>query len=130
MLFLSCFIWNCHGSLILSQILNLFIDAIFEHNNFATDKEIHYFRFSILNNKYIYQVPVITQRNHLNVEHCRRLTGRCDLDLDSDINFLASSNLWQCTTVTSQCERLPWTWTWRLLYCNCWYHFDKRSGSV
>ena len=38
-----------------------------------------------------------------------RLDDRGEVDIDSDINYLASGNLRQSTTVTSQCERLPWT---------------------
>ena len=130
MLFLSCFILNCHGLFLVLQILNLPICAIFEHNNFATDKEIHYFQFLILIKKCIDQVPVITQRNHWNMEHCRVLDDCCDGDLDLYLNLLASGNLWQYNIVPSQCERLPWTWTWRILYCDCWYHFYKQYSSV
>ena len=43
-----------------------------------------------------------------------------EVDLDSDVNSLASGNLSQSTTVLSQCEQLPWTWMWRLLYFDCW----------
>ena len=47
---------NCHGTLLFSQILNMFICAISEQNVFAADKEIHNLRFLIINNKYRNQV--------------------------------------------------------------------------
>ena len=37
-LFLSCFILNCHRTLLLSQISNLFFCGIYEHNFFAVVK--------------------------------------------------------------------------------------------
>ena len=55
---------------------------------------------------------------------------RGEWDRDSDINHLASDNLWQYTTVTNQCWWFPWTWTCHIWYFNCWYHFEKRPGSV
>ena len=50
--------------------------------------------------------------------------------LDSDINRLYLGNLQQYTTVPSQCEKLPWTWTWRLLYFDYWSNFEKLPVSV
>ena len=38
-------------------------------------------------------------------------------------------NIWQYNTVPSQGERLPWTWTWHIMYFYCWSHFEKRPGS-
>ena len=57
-------------------------------------------------------------------DHCGE--GDCDLD----INFLASDNLCQYTTVTNQCYHLPCNWTWLLWYCHCWSHFKKRHGRL
>ena len=39
-------------------------------------------------------------------------------------------NLRQHTTVTNQCYRLPWTWTWRIQYCDCWSHSQNRPVTV
>ena len=130
LLFVSCFIINCCGTLIFSQISDLFICAIFEHNNFEAAKEIHYFWFFILNNKCRYQVPVITQNNNWNTEQYCGLANCCEEDLESDIYCLDSVNLWQYTTVLCQCERLPWTWTWFLLYFEHLSLFEKQPVSV
>ena len=43
---------------------------------------------------------------------------------------MASVNLWKFNTLPSQCERFPWTWSWRLLYFGCWYHFEKGAAIV
>ena len=51
-------------------------------------------------------------------------------NLDLDINCLASGNLRKHTTAPIQCDILHWNWTWRILYFDRWYHFDKRPGSV
>ena len=95
LLFLLCFILNCHRILLFSQILNLFICAILEHNHFTADKEIHYVRFSIINNKFIYQVLGIKQSDHLKKGQYLGLTDCCEGDLDSYLNLSASGNLWQ-----------------------------------
>ena len=47
--------------------------------------------------------------NHLNMEHYWGSAYCGEVDLDSEVNRLASVNLWQYTTVPSQCERLHWT---------------------
>ena len=41
--FLTYFILNHHGILLLLQILKLFLCDIIKHNSFAADKEIHNF---------------------------------------------------------------------------------------
>ena len=130
LLFLLCFILNCHGNLIFSQILNLFICDIFEHNNFVVDKEIRYFRFLVINNNCRDQCPIITQSNHWKMEHYWGSADYCEGSLDSEKNCLASGNLRQYTTVPIQCDWFPWTWIWRLLYFYHWYHFEKRPGIV
>ena len=79
-------------------------------------------------NKCRNQAPVIKTRNHWHMDHCWWLVYRFEGDLDSDLNRLASGNLRQYATVPSQCDQLPWTWTWRLLYFNHWSHF--RSSLV
>ena len=68
--------------------------------------------------------------DHWKTEYYWGLSDCCEIYLDSDLNFLASSNLWQYTTVPIQCEWLPWTWMWHLLYFYRWYNFEKHPGSV
>ena len=53
-----------------------------------------------------------------------------ELYLDSDVNHLASGKLRQFTTVPNQCERLPYPWTWSILYFDCWYNFENCPGIV
>ena len=130
LLFLLCIIVNFHRTFIFSQISNLFMCAIFEHNNLSADKEIHYLQFLIINNKCINQFPVIKPSDNWKTEHYQVLSDRCKGDLDSYLNWLALGNLWKYTTVPSQCDRLPWTWIWRLLYFDCWYHFKKCPGNI
>ena len=125
-----CFILNCRRTFLLSQILNLFICGIFEHKVFAGIKQIHYLRFLIISNKCRNQVTVIRKINHWKREQYQGWYNFCERDVDSDLNPLASDNIWQYTTVPSQCERLPWTWMYRLLYSNCWTNFKKCPGSV
>ena len=61
---LLCFILNFHRTFLSSQVLNLFIFGIFEHNLFASDKAIHNLQFWIINNKFIKQVSVIRPSDH------------------------------------------------------------------
>ena len=61
---LSCFILNFHRTFPFSQISNLFICSILEHNIFAADKAIHKLNFLIINTKYSNQVYVIKPSNH------------------------------------------------------------------
>ena len=53
---------------------------------------------------------------------------RGEVDIDSDVNCTASGNIRKSTTVPIQCEQLPWTWTWRLMYFDCWSHFETLPG--
>ena len=71
-----------------------------------------------------------TQCNHWKTGIYRESSGSGEVDRDSDINRLASDNLWWYTTVPNQWEWLPWTWTWLLLYFYHWYHYKKRRGRV
>ena len=61
--------------------------------------------------------------NHWNMEHHRGSADCGEVDIDSDINHLDSGNVWQYTTVPSQCEWFPWTWTFLL-----WYEVDDLPG--
>ena len=69
--FLSCFILNCHRNFLFSQISDLFICGIFEHNFFAADKAIHNLQLFITNNKYSNQLSVIKPINHLKMGFIR-----------------------------------------------------------
>ena len=84
----------------------------------------------ILNNKCRDRVPVITQSNHWKKKYYRGSDDFCEGYLDLYLNCLASGNLQQYTTVPSQCEIFPWTWSCCLLYFDHWSHFGKLPGSV
>ena len=58
------YILNCQGTSMFSRILNLFSSGIHEQNVSDSDKEIHYLRLWIINNKCRNQVTVIKPRNH------------------------------------------------------------------
>ena len=60
--------------------------------------------------------------NHWNTEKYRGSADRGEVDLESDVNCLASGNIGKYTTVPSQCEWVPLTWTWRILYFGHCYH--------
>ena len=128
--FLSCFISKCHGTLLFSQISNMFICAIFEHIFFSDDKEIYYIRFSIINKRYRNQVPVVKPRYHWKTEHYKGSNDNFEGYIESDLNHLDSGNIRKYTTLPSQWELLTWTWIWHPMYFDCWYHFEKRPGSV
>ena len=70
----------------------------------------------IIKNKCRNQAPVIKLSFHWNTDHYQGLADQFEGYLDSDLNRLTSSNLHKYTTVPSQCESLPCTWTWHLLY--------------
>ena len=126
-IFLIC---NCHGALLLSKISNLFICGIFEHKLFHQSKKSTTFDFLSTRisaqTKSLYPKP----SDQWKTEHYRGSDDSGEVDIDSDINFLASGNLWQHTTVTSQCERLTWTWTWRVMYFDHWSHLEKIPGII
>ena len=46
-----------------------------------------------------------------------------EVDIDSDIHFLASGDLRQYTTVPINCDWLSYTWTRNILYLYCWSYF-------
>ena len=60
--------------------------------------------------------------DHWNTEHYRGSYNCGEVDIDSYINRLASGNLRKSTTVTSQCDKLPCTWTRSLLCLYRWSH--------
>ena len=77
-----------------------------------------------------HSIYITSHGDHWNTEHYRGSVNSGEVDLDSDVYRMASGNLRKYTTVPSQCDRLPWTWTWRLLYFDRWSHFEKRPGIV
>ena len=63
-----------------------------------------------------------TQSKHWKTEIYQGLNDCCKYDCGYDLNYLASVNLCQCTTVITQCLWLNMTRTWRIQFCNCWSH--------
>ena len=68
--------------------------------------------------------------NNWNTDHYRGLDDRDEGYLESDLNCLVVGNLWQYTTVTSQCELFPLNWTRRMMYFDRWSQFEKCPSSV
>ena len=116
LLFLLCFILNCHGTLLSSQISILFFCGISEHNFIAVVKEIHKLQFqsttTSADTKFLLPKPIY----HWKTEQYWGSVHHIEVDIESEVNCLYSGNIWQYTTVPSQCEQLPWTWTFRILY--------------
>ena len=81
--------WSFH----FSQISNLFICSIFEHNIFAADKAIHNLQFLITKNKYSNQVYVIKPIYHWKTGIYQGSADCCEGDHDSDLNRLDSAIL-------------------------------------
>ena len=129
-LIFSRYLLNCHGTNFFSQIPNLLFCNIFKHKFFAAVQEIHKLQFwSTITNadtKFLSTKTI----DHWKMEHYRGSANCGEVDLDSEVNFLDSDNLRQCTTVPCQYGRLPWTWTWCLLYLDRWYHINNRLGIV
>ena len=61
--------------------------------------------------------------DHWKTEEYQGSAHRGEVDLDSDVNRLASDKLRQSTTVTSQCGWSPYPWTCCILYFYRWYNF-------
>ena len=74
-----------------SQILNLFICFIFEHNIFAADKEIHNFQYLITSTKYSNQVYVINPSDQQRTGISQGSDYCCEGDCESDLIRLASA---------------------------------------
>ena len=55
------------------------------------------------------KLPLPQHRKHQKTEKYQGSADLGELYLDPDVNRPVSVNLWQCTTVSSQCERLPYT---------------------
>ena len=71
-----------------SQILNMFICFISEHNIFAVDKAIHNFHYVVTNNNYSKQVYVIKLSDHWNTGLLQVSANICEGDRNSDLIHL------------------------------------------
>ena len=130
MLFILYLVLHYHGTLLFSQILNLFICGIFEYLCFLEVREIHKLSSLTNNNKCRSQGTVTQNKIPLKDWVLLGASNSGEVNIDSDINHLYSDNIWQCTTLPSQCEKFPQTWMWCLQYFDYWYSFEKRPGSV
>ena len=127
LLSLSFPILNLHRTLLFSKISNLLFCGIYEHKLFTAVKVIHKLWFlstTSVETKFLLPKP----SDHWNTEHFGGSVNCGEVDLDSEINFLASGNIWNYTNVPSQCDNFIWSWTQSLLYFNHWCHFKKRPG--
>ena len=123
-LFSSCLTINRHIILIFSQILNIIFLWYFQtFPFFVLVKKIHNIRFWSTTTSAETKLLLPNNGDHWNMDHYWVSADRVEVDLESDLIHLASDNLWQYTTLPSQCERLTWTRTWHLLYFDHWYHF-------
>ena len=50
------------------------------------------------------------------MDNYRGSADRDEVNIDSDVNCLASGHIRQYTTVPSKCEQFPWTLMWCILY--------------
>ena len=117
---LLCFVINHHNTLFITQISNIFICYILEHN-----VSLHASTYTTFRN-----LLSSTQRKHWKTGLYQGSKYCFEGDCDSDLNRLSSVILMQYTTITNNCQQLTWNWTWRIKYCDCWYHFEKRPGRV
>ena len=129
-LVLLCLILSCHGTLFFSQISNWLFCDIFKHKCFEAVKEIHELQFRLTTTRADDKLLLPKPIKYWRTDQYQESADCVEVDLDSDINCLFSSNLMQSTTLPSQCEVLPCIWMWRLLYFDYWYHFAKRPDIV
>ena len=126
MLILLCFISNYHRTLLYHKYLTcsfvVFSAQLFHSRQRKIQSSIFYHQ----QRWFLLSKP----SDHWNTEHYSRSVNHGEGYIESDINRLVSGNFWQYTRVPSQFERLPWIWTWRLLYFDGWYHLEKRPCSV
>ena len=126
-LFLLCYILNCHVSLFFSLISNIVFVVISSTMFLQQSRKSINLDFD-QQKKFRYQISITP--THWTLKD-RAILGSADsgeVDIDSDVNFLASGNLRQSTTAPSHCERLPWNWTWCLMYFNRWSHLKNLPG--
>ena len=113
------FICNHHITLIFSQISNQLLCEISKLN--VRVRNIN------LNPNKFWSPP---HSKHWNTDHHHGLVNHSEGDCESDIKRLASDHLRKYTTVTNQCKKSPWTWSWHFWYCDLWSHFDNLPGKV
>ena len=113
-----------------SQISNIFFCDILEHKFLRQEKKSININFWSRETSADTQFMVPQHSDNWKTYQHQGSANCCEVDLDSDLNRLASGNLRQYTTVSSQCEQLLWTWTWIIMYFDPWSHFKKRLGIV
>ena len=128
--FMLRFILNCHATLFFSQALNLYICGISEHNFFETVRDIHKLCFLSTTTHAYNKLRLPRPIDYWKTEHYQMLSDCGEVDLDSDVNHLASGNLRQYTTLPSKFDKLNWTWTLCILYFDLLFHLDKCPGIV
>ena len=117
---LRCFVIIHHKTLFISQIPNQFLCDILWHPFLL--------QTSTSTTSQIYWSP--TQRKHWKTGLYQWSADNCEGESEYDLNCLASVIIRQYTIITNQCQRMTWTWTWRIKYFDCWSHFEKRPGRV
>ena len=110
-LFLLCFILNCRGILFLSLVSNSLFCGIYKHNFSQLSKKYIYFNFRSTTTSPETKFLLPKPSYHWETDHFRGSVECGEAYLDSDINLLVSGNLLHYTTVPSQCEWFPRTWT-------------------
>ena len=91
--------------------------------NFEAVKEIVTFAFLSTRTSAETKSRLPKPSDHWKMEHYVGSGNHGKVDLDSDVNRLATGNLWRYTTLTSHCEIFPYAWMWHILYFDCWFHF-------
>ena len=130
LLLLLYFNLNCHGSLLLSQISNMFICGI--SNKFVLQQSNNSITFNFWSSttsaetNFFLSTQATTER--------QSTIGTWVIVLRDILtqtkNCLSSGNLWQYINVHSQCGWSPWTWTWHIMYFDSCSLFVKRPGIV
>ena len=131
-LFLICFILTCNVSLFFSQNLNQWFLGILCHNFLRQSKNYinRNLRFWSTATLEVSPFMLPISSKHRKEEKYQRSDDHGELGPKSDINWPSSGKLQQSTTLSSQCERLIYPWTWRLLYFGRWNRFENRGGIV
>ena len=124
-IYLLCFIFKCHLSLFFSQILNQWFLGILCNNSLRRSKNYKNFDFQYRSapTLEVTQLPLNKINKHLTAEQYQGSANNGELYIKSGVDWMASGKIRQPTSVSSQCEILSYTWTWRPLYFDCWPHF-------
>ena len=97
---------------------------VFSNAIFEVVKWFHKIRFWSTTTIADTLLPLPQHIKHWKKDQYRGSVNCGEVDLDSVINCPASENIRQSTTVPSQCDRLPYPWPYRIIYFDCWYHFE------